>query len=71
MLTVASPQVGSRVVRASVSATLGDPVQGNNVAETSIEVTAPPPSGGGGGSLGAGLLLLLSLALGLRAAGPR
>ncbi len=71
LLTVASPQVGSRVVRASVSATLGDPVQGNNSAETSLEVTAPPPSSGGGGALGTWMLLLLSLALGLRASGRR
>lgn len=71
VLTVSSPQVGSRLVRASVSATLGDPVQGNNAAETSLEVTAPPPSSGGGGSLGGGLLLLLSLVLGLRSAGRR
>lgn len=71
VLTVGSPQVGTRLIKASVAATIGDPVAGNNSTETSLEVSAPPPSGGGGGSLGAGLLLLLSLALGLRSAGRR
>jgi hypothetical protein len=71
VLTVGSPQTGTRSIRATVAATVGDPVSGNNSAETSLEVSAPPPSGGGGGSLGAGLLLLLSLALGLRCAGRR
>lgn len=71
VLTVASPQTGTRSIKATVAATVGDPVAGNNAAEAALEVSAPPPSGGGGGSLGAGLLLLLSLALGLRAAGRR
>ena len=63
VLTVSSAQPGSRSLTASVAATLGDPVTGNNSGQVALEVSNPPPSGGGGGSLGLGTLAVLSLAL--------
>jgi hypothetical protein len=70
LLTVSSAQPGSRSLAASVGATLGDPVTGNNSGQVSLEVSNPPSSGGGGGSLGFGTLVLLSLALLASSAGP-
>ncbi len=63
VLTMSSQQAASRQVRASVSATRGDPVSGNNAAQIGIDTTAPPASGGGGAFDLLQLLLLSGFAL--------
>jgi hypothetical protein len=70
-LTVDATRDGSGTVEATVSATQGDPDEGDNTASRSIEVssTAAATSAGGGGG-GHGLWLLL-LAAGCLGAGRR
>jgi hypothetical protein len=65
VLTLSSQQAASRQVGASVRATLGDPVSGNNAVQLGIETTAPAASasGGGGGGGGGGAIDLLQLLL--------
>lgn len=46
-LTLTSASAGSRSLRATVSASLGDPVSANNAAQASLEATAASASGGG------------------------
>jgi hypothetical protein len=74
-LTLTATAAGSRTVRASVAATLGDPVSANNAAQAVLETTVQQVvvagssggggGGGGGGALGYGSVLVL---LGLWAA---
>jgi hypothetical protein len=67
--TVGAATVGNRVLRATVTAGLGDPASGNNAAQTTLDTTAVPVAtgggsggggGGGGGSPGLGVLLALA-----------
>jgi hypothetical protein len=66
-LTLTSTAAGSRTVRATVAATLGDPVTANNSAQAAVETTLQQVvvagsgggAGGGGGALGYGSLLVL------------
>lgn len=75
-LSVTSAAAGTRSLRATVSASLGDPVSANNAAQASLEATAASTSGGGtsgsggasggaatGGSGGGGAIDLSGLAL--------
>ncbi len=78
-LTLSTSATGSRIVRATITANVGDPNTANNVAQTAIETTAAPQAtaspassgGGGGGSLGLGSLLALLLASYFVASGMR
>lgn len=64
-LTVGAATLGSRTLNAAITASIGDPVSGNNAAAANIDVVASPASSGGGGGGGAldpiwlALLLLL------------
>jgi hypothetical protein len=68
-LTLTATAAGSRTVRASISATLGDPVNANNAAQAAVETTVQQVvvassssgggGGGGGGALGVGAWLAL------------
>lgn len=69
-LTLSATVAGSRLLRATIAANVGDPATANNAAQATVETTAPQVTvsasgggggGGGGGSLGVGSLLALLL----------
>ncbi len=76
-LTLSGAAAGNRNVRASVTATLGDPVGANNAAQANVETTvqqvvvAASGGGGGGGALGYGYGMVLLGLWAARAAGGR